>query len=190
MFSCRTRLWLAVWLGLLMTDTSLGQSPAASGESRGTRGHLVIIGGGMRPDNAPLFQTLIGFAGGPDKARFVILPTASISPKDSHLFAEELKLYGVAADRVDVLDVTEHNAATSTSDQKILEKVRAATGLFLSGGDQRRLVRALTRKTAVTHRCCKSFANCMNAAESLVVPARGHRLRVNACWQSQDCPIA
>ncbi len=76
----------------------------------------------------------------------MILPTASFSPKDSHLFAKELQLHGVTADRVEVLDVTEHNASTATSDPKILDKVRAATGLFLSGGDQRRLVKALTRK--------------------------------------------
>ena len=132
--------WLILVLSLHMTTVSPAQSPAP------TRGHLVIIGGGLRPDNTPVFQSLISFAGGPEKARFVILPTASFSPKDSQLFAKELQLYGVTADRVDVLDVSEHNAATSTSDPKILDKVRAASGLFLSGGDQRRLVKALTNK--------------------------------------------
>ncbi len=123
-----------------MTTVSYAQSPAPQ------RGYLVIIGGGLRPDNVPVFQSLVSYAGGPDKARFVILPTASFSPKDSHLFAKELQLHGVSADRVEVLDVTEHNASTSTSDPTILDKVKAATGLFLSGGDQRRLVKALTNK--------------------------------------------
>lgn len=128
------------WLSLLMSNALDAQTADA------TRGHLVIIGGGLRPDNAPVFQSLVQFAGGPEKARFVILPTASFSPKDSQAFAKELQLYGVSADRVEVLDVTEHNAATSTADPKVLDKVRAATGLFLSGGDQRRLVKALTAK--------------------------------------------
>lgn len=128
--------YLPMLLSLIMSTQSVAQS----------RGHLVIIGGGLRPDNVPVFQSLVQFAGGPEQARFVILPTASFSPKDSHLFAKELQLYGVTADRVEVLDVTEHNATTATSDPKILDKVRAASGLFLSGGDQRRLVKALTHK--------------------------------------------
>lgn len=128
--------YLPILLSLIMSTQSVAQS----------RGHLIIIGGGLRPDNVPVFQSLIQFAGGPETARFVILPTASFSPKDSHLFAKELQLYGVTADRLDVLDVTEHNATTSTSDPRILDKVRAASGLFLSGGDQRRLVKALTHK--------------------------------------------
>ena len=44
-----------------------------------------------------------------------------------------------------MLLVTEKNAADAVSDETILAKVRAATGVFLSGGDQRRLVRLLTR---------------------------------------------
>ncbi len=141
MLAHRTALpYLALLLGAMMTSSTIAQGEAT------TRGHLVIIGGGLRPDNAPVFASLVGFAGGPEKARFVILPTASYSSRDSHLFAKELQLYGVSADRVEVLDVTEHNASTSTSDAANLEKVRAATGVFLSGGDQRRLVKALQRK--------------------------------------------
>ena len=127
-----------------MTTHATAQS-STTPDAKSTRGHLVIIGGGLRPDNVPVFQSLVQFAGGPDQARFVILPTASYSQKDSQLFAKELQLHGVAADRVEVLDVTEHNAASATSDPRILDKVRAASGLFLSGGDQRRLVRALVK---------------------------------------------
>lgn len=133
-------------LGLFFISLGIFMSHALHAQSPAKRGHLVIIGGGLRPDNTPVFQSLVQFAGGPEKARFVILPTASFSSKDSHAFAKELQLYGVTADRVDVLDVTEHNAVTSTSDSMILDKVRSASGLFMSGGDQRRLVRALTNK--------------------------------------------
>lgn len=135
-----TLAFLVCLLSTFMSHALSAQTPTA------TRGHLVIIGGGLRPDNTAVFQSLVQFAGGPETARFVILPTASFSQKDSQAFAKELQLYGVTADRVEVLDVTEHNAGTSTADPKILAKVRAATGLFLSGGDQRRLVKALTNK--------------------------------------------
>lgn len=108
------------------------------------RGHLVIIGGGLRLENKPVFETLINFAGGTDRARFVVLPSASISQQGSLDFCQTLQRYGIAPDRAEVLDVMEHNAEKATSDPRILDKVRRATGLFMSGGDQRRLVRLLT----------------------------------------------
>ncbi|MCC6508974.1 MAG: cyanophycinase, partial [Pirellulaceae bacterium] len=140
--------FLTLVLSLLCFAWDMSNSSALAVEqnSPNTRGHLVIIGGGLRRDNQPIFKSLIEFAGGTEKARFVVLPTASFSQKDSHLFCEELGAYGLSADRAEVLDVTEQNAAQSTHDPAILEKVRRATGLFISGGDQRRLARALTTR--------------------------------------------
>ncbi len=108
-------------------------------------GHLVIVGGGLRPDNRAVFEKLVEFAGGAEAARFVVLPTASVSTVDSYDVCKYLTTYGVSAERSEVLLVTQQNAATSVANEAILAKVRAATGVFLSGGDQRRLVRLLTK---------------------------------------------
>ena len=65
---------------------------------------------------------------------------------DAEDFCKYLTRYGVAADRAEVLNVNIKNAATATYDEGILQKVRRATGVYLAGGDQRRLVRLLTKE--------------------------------------------
>ncbi|MFO1065805.1 MAG: cyanophycinase [Pirellulales bacterium] len=127
-------LW--VWLGVSALISSGAENA----------GHLVIVGGGLRAENSAVYTRMIQFAGGPEKARFVVLPTASLSVKDSIALCDDLTLYGITRDRAEVLDVTEKNAAQSTVDPTILAKVQAASGVFISGGDQRRLVRALTKE--------------------------------------------
>ena len=114
-----------------------------SGQS--VRGHLVIVGGGLRPDNAGVFKKIVEYAGGAGAARFVVLPTASLMTQDAEDFCKYLTRYGVSADRSEVLNVNIKNAATATHDVGILEKVRRASGVYLAGGDQRRLVRLLTK---------------------------------------------
>ncbi len=109
-------------------------------------GHLVIIGGGLRANNAHVFEKIIEYAGGAQNARFVVLPTASVMTQDAEDFCHYLTRYGVAADRSEVLHVNLNNAATATREASILEKVRNATGVYLAGGDQRRLVRLLTEE--------------------------------------------
>ncbi len=59
--------------------------------------------------------------------------------QDAEDFCHYLTRYGVAADRSEVLHVNLNNAATATLEASILEKVRNATGVYLPGGDQRRL---------------------------------------------------
>jgi cyanophycinase len=120
------------------------QAPSTAVTGAARSGHLLIVGGGLRPENQPVFEKLIELAGGRAHARFAILPTASINIGDSHEFVKRLELYGIAPEQTDVLDVMEANARVATADPKILEKVRAATCVFLAGGDQRRLVRLLT----------------------------------------------
>jgi len=142
----RVRLANSFWgftcvaLGLAMHSFSL-----AADISPSSPGNLVIIGGGLRPDNAPVFNQLIERAGGKERARFVILPTASSSTRDSFHFRDELGLHGIPIERAVVLDVREPNASTAVHDPENLRQVRTATAVFISGGDQRRLVRLLTR---------------------------------------------
>jgi cyanophycinase len=115
------------------------QTPASSG-------HLMMIGGGLLPNNTAVFEKMVEYAGGVDKARFVVVPTASVAPDAGQSLIYELGLYGIPQDHVRVLEVREHNASTSTSDPDVLNEVRNATAVFMSGGDQRRLVRLLTNK--------------------------------------------
>jgi cyanophycinase len=120
----------------------MGSPDAARGQPAG---HLVIVGGGLRSDNAPVFARLIGYAGGHQRARFVILPTAGRTLESAQNFRECLAAHGLPQERIEVLNVTVENARQSASDPAIVEQVRGASGLFITGGDQQRIMRALVQ---------------------------------------------
>ncbi len=129
-----------------VTAYSVGVVSVAQESDLSGNGHLVIVGGGLRPSNATVFEKIVEYAGGAQKARFVVLPTASLMTQDAEDFCKYLTRYGVSADRSEVLNVNIKNAGTMTRDAGILEKVRRASGVYLTGGDQRRLVRLLTNE--------------------------------------------
>lgn len=108
-------------------------------------GHLIIVGGGLRPDNSAVFERLIQYAGGRQRARFGILPTASLSPADALQTRLILLRLGLSEDRVDVLDILPSNAAAQVESPAVAAQIRACTGIFLEGGDQTRITRALVR---------------------------------------------
>ena len=134
---------------LSMTSTIWSQQIEGNNGSTATQstnelGHLMMIGGGLIPNNRAIFDKLIQCAGGAEDSRFVILPTASVSLDAGQSLVKEMGLYGVSPAHIKVLDVFEHNASTATRDPEILDEVRGATAVFMTGGDQRRLVRLLT----------------------------------------------
>lgn len=132
-------LLIVSWVWGLLTGPAAGlATEAPSGP-----GKLVIIGGGLRPDNAAVFMRLIEEAGGSERARFAILPTASVSQATARLLRDRLGRYGVPQDRIDILDVTVENAPRSTMDPEVLARVENSTALFMTGGDQGRIARAL-----------------------------------------------
>jgi cyanophycinase len=103
---------------------------------QGAKGHLVIIGGGARPE--AIMQKIIALAGGSDQARIVIVPMASSEPRETALAQmEQLRKFG--AKNVDFVNCTKETADTDSN----IAKIRAATGIFFSGGDQTRLTAAL-----------------------------------------------
>ena len=108
-----------------------------------TRGHLLIIGGGLRADNSAVYERMITYAGGPSKARFGILPTASANSKGAEKFAKRLAAHGVPANQIDIIDLTIENATRQASNPAVSAQIRACTGLLISGGDQSRITRAL-----------------------------------------------
>ena len=94
-------------------------------------GALVVIGGGGR---APaVLDTFVALAGR-GAARIVVVPWASAEPDSAGaILARELRAGG--AGRVDVAPAPDHPLA--------LTALRRATGIFLAGGDQARLMDSL-----------------------------------------------
>jgi cyanophycinase len=100
------------------------------------KGHLVLIGGGEKPDVA--MQKFVELAGGPE-APIVAIPTAStdddVGTYYTTLFAEK---YGCP--HVVTLDIRTRDDALRPDFVALAEK---ATGIFFGGGDQVRILAAL-----------------------------------------------
>ncbi len=125
-------------IGLLVVSIVLGilgVHPPAVAE--GNPGSLVIIGGGARPPS--ITERFIQLAGGTNGARLVIIPFASDNPAGSgRSAADEFKALGISA--VEVLQETGEPAVRS---------LQQATGVYLTGGDQKRLVTAMAGTPAL-----------------------------------------
>ncbi len=108
------------------------------------KGSLVIIGGALRPDNAPVWERVIELAGGKG-ARIAVFGSAANSPEwSANTLAERLRLYGADPFIVPVavkLKGTDYRAAAD--DPALAAQVRAAGGAYFVGGDQGRITQAL-----------------------------------------------
>lgn len=100
-----------------------------------SKGHLVIIGGGERPDY--VMKEIIRLAGGED-SKIIVIPNASSEPEETAIYqVNQLKELG--AKNSDYIYCNKTNA----DDEENLMKLKDATGIFFSGGDQSRLTNDL-----------------------------------------------
>jgi cyanophycinase len=106
-------------------------------------GKLIIIGGGLSEDNAAIWQAIVEAAGGPG-AEIAVIGAASEDPKDAaDRNAARLARYG-AKPLVVPLGGSFGDAAIQAEDKAWAAKLRAADGVFFTGGAQARIVEALT----------------------------------------------
>jgi cyanophycinase len=114
------------------------------------KGSLVIIGGGLRVNNAEVWENIVALAGGKG-ARIAVLPTAAENPaKEGQLTADALNRYGARAFVVPVAPrlagKDDIDAARKAADDPALaDAVRKAGGAFFTGGDQARITGSLRR---------------------------------------------
>ncbi len=102
------------------------------------KGNLVIIGGGSRPE--AVMKKIVSLAGGTQNknVKIVIVPMASSEPVETaKAQKEQFEKLGVAS--VEYINCTPENADQPEN----LDKIKSATGIFFSGGDQSRLKKAL-----------------------------------------------
>jgi cyanophycinase len=112
---------------------SPGVSPARVDESD-ERGWIVPVGGNEeKTGDAGILRRFVELAGG-DVARVAILPTASNRADTGQRY--ELLFRALGARRADVLPFAERGDATNEDWLRTLE---AATGIFLTGGNQLRI---------------------------------------------------
>jgi cyanophycinase len=123
------RLCFALALALVLA----GAGAQAAGPAKGS---LVIIGGGLRADNAEVWRKIVALAGGKG-ARIAVIPTAAADPaREGRLEAGRLNRYGARAFIVPLVPGLADNAALAAS-------IRKAGGAYFTGGDQARITAAL-----------------------------------------------
>jgi cyanophycinase len=112
----------------------LALAPFALGAD-GPRGHLLLNGGGG--EDSSYWPKFFELAGGPE-APIVILPTASERAETGQEYVDEIAALGFTA--VSWLPLRTREDAANP---EIVAAIRAARGIFFSGGDQSRITAAI-----------------------------------------------
>jgi cyanophycinase len=146
MFRIALRVVLAL-LALASVQFASGADANAAASSAANalpKGSLVIIGGNLRPGNAPVWERILQLAGGKD-ARIAVFASASGYPERSGKFlVDRLNSYGAKAFFVPVaVKLVGSDYHIAADDPKLAELVRSASGAFFAGGDQSRITSAL-----------------------------------------------
>lgn len=137
---------------LLALSLSLG-SPFLYAKTQ-LAGELMIVGGALASSNKAVYQQFIQSAGGADKARIVVIPAASSQPvKYFRQFQQDLALYGVPEQQVQLVPIAVKDDKSTTADEslwrhnaadpKLAAQVQQATAVWFLGGDQNHLVDTL-----------------------------------------------
>jgi cyanophycinase len=131
---------------LALVFASAGAQAADAGTPDRTKGSLVIIGGGLRANNAEVWQKIVELAGGKG-ARIAVFPTAAGTPeREGRMAADYLKRYGAQAFVVPIAPRLGGTDARKAADDPVLARtVREAAGAFFTGGDQARITATLRR---------------------------------------------
>lgn len=122
------------------------------------KGSLVIIGGGLRADNADVWQKIVSLAGGKG-ARIAVFPSASGTPERAAATSiAYLKKYGAEAFAVPVAQrLANSDYRKAADDAALAEKIRKADGVYFAGGDQARITQALIRENGTRTRALEAI---------------------------------
>ncbi|WP_338692946.1 cyanophycinase [Streptomyces sp. Q6] len=143
---------LAAALAVLAASPAPADTPSAHRD----RGSLVLVGGGLKDDNAQVYGEIVRRAGGPGRARIGILTAASIpaaqdpdaddpercsnSECNGAYYADLFRRYG--ADDAEWIPVDLDHLANADSDE-VVARINSMSGFFFGGGDQYRYVTSL-----------------------------------------------
>jgi cyanophycinase len=120
------------------------------------KGKLVAVGGGesaeITEDSLKIIKKFLDLAGGLNKAKIIVMTVATDDPEDARVRYEKIfeQLKFKNFETVNIADRTE------SYDEKILDVIRNATGLYFTGGDQLH-VTALTGGTPLHQLILEKF---------------------------------
>jgi cyanophycinase len=124
---------------------AVGSARAVDSSPNASQGTCVVIGGALRRDNAAVYRRLIEAAGGVERCRFVVFPTASNGISGARRFADTLASYGMPQARIEIIEIFPENAARTAYDPAIIKQIRGCNAAYFAGGDQSRITEALLK---------------------------------------------
>ncbi|HZX26260.1 MAG TPA: cyanophycinase [Telluria sp.] len=142
--------------------------------SRKGYGHLVIIGGGEdREDDMRILSRFVELSGGP-QAHVVVITGASEIPH------EVWEVYDRAFGALGVKrrEAVHLSTRAQANDPALAQLVGSASGIFMSGGDQRRLLAIIggTLLDEAMHRALKQHGACIGGTSAGASAMSGHML--------------
>jgi cyanophycinase len=148
----KNRLWQRAIILIILLPGLTGER--AAGQDL-PKGNLVIVGGGLEDDNKEIYEEMIRFAGGNEKASFAVIPSASgVAVQSFVSFKKALISYGVSSSNIHLIpiamvdddsttNVDESKWSTNGNDSKLAELVRSCSAVWFTGGDQMRTTKTL-----------------------------------------------
>lgn len=135
-----------IWLASTASVAGLASTAAEAAEPAQPKGSLVIIGGGLRGDNADIWQRIVQLAGGKG-ARIAVFPSAAGAPeRTGQAIIAYLKRYGADPFLVPIaVKLANSDYRKAAEDMTLADRVRRADGVYFAGGDQGRITQALVR---------------------------------------------
>ena len=100
----------------------------------GATGHIVMVGGGTRPDNIMRQILLLS-----SDNSMLVIPMASATPQETG-DSQAAEFTALGASEVDVLVLPEDASSDPARTQQLADQIAAAKGIWFSGGDQNRLM--------------------------------------------------
>lgn len=133
--------------------SSFSMPAAAAGSKEEIKGSLVIAGGSLGSSNQAVYESFIDRAGGKENARIGIIPAASGKLKSSNEFKADLVKYGVRAENVDILPISNHDFSdtdfdeskwkNNVSEKEIINQIEDLSAVWFVGGDQLKITDTL-----------------------------------------------
>jgi cyanophycinase len=156
------------------TATPQEQQQIQDQQVRTSHGHLVIIGGGEdRKRDKEILTRFVELAGGKDAKIVVISAASSIADEMWDLYDQAFGDLGVK-NRVHLHLHSRHQA----NDEDHIKDILDATGIFMTGGDQKRLLAIIggTALDAEMHAALKLRGACIGGTSAGASAMSGHML--------------
>ena len=130
----------------------------------GRDGHLLIVGGHEdREDDKLILGRFVELCGGPQARIFVLTAASTVHDEMWQIYLDAFKALGV--EHLSTADIA---SRADAADESVAERIHQADGMFMTGGDQKRLLALIggTRVDQAMHRALRERGACIGGTSA------------------------